>query len=364
MWYRITGLPILAYLLLATLCQVRAEPPTSENSETTGPVRVLRLGKLVVEVMDPLDPQLYNRGVRFTPVAAVLRVSNARRPYLYAPDNHDPIQDHGGLAAEFDLCTVDTPDSDLPPGYREAAVGDGFVKIGVGVLKKKKSRYTLFQQCELMEPAVTVVTWTDTSATFRQTCRGVNGYAYELAATVHLHGRDEVLVDWKLKNSGSKSFTTRHYTHNFFRLGDADAGPGYVLRFPYDFTVKGLEAQQVKRGREICFEEAIPKWVNAVIPYPDSAKYSGPFSCELRHAGNGQSIECETLGPDGASLARSGSRVALLRTDIHARAAYISPEQFIAVSLAPGEDQSWRKRTAFRYSAPDVPPSLPTPPAP
>jgi hypothetical protein len=39
-----------------------------------------------------------------------------------------------------------------------------------------------------------------------------------------------------------------------------------------------------------------------------------------------------------------------LRTDIHARAGYVSPEQFIELTLAPGETRSWKRTYTFGMS--------------
>lgn len=289
--------------------------------------RVLRNGPLVVEVMEPSPPERYNRGVRFTPVAAVLGARLDGREFLYSPVEHDTVGDHAGLAAEFDLCIPDGSPEHLPPGYLEAKVGEGFLKIGVGVLRKQNRQYSLFQQCEVIEPAVTAVTWDRASARFVQTCNGVNGYAYALDAGVEV-GTNQISVAWTLRNTGTKPFTTRHYTHNFLRFGDQDVGPGYVLSFPYDVAVRGLESEQAQHGREIHFKARIPKWVNAVVPYP--ADYAGPNACEVRSTVSGQWLRCETSLPG-------------LRTDIHARAGYLSPEQFVELTLAPGERRLWTR---------------------
>ncbi|MFA7343503.1 MAG: hypothetical protein WC003_04285, partial [Terrimicrobiaceae bacterium] len=197
-------LPVLAFLAML--------PSLTAHGEDAA-ARVLTSGSLSVEVMEPKHPDRYNRGVRFTPVAAVLGVALAGQSFLYAPKAHDPAADHGGLASEFDMCIPGGPEADLPPGYAEAAEGEGFLKIGVGVLRTEKKTYNFFQKPEMIEPAKTTVQWGSDSAVFRQTCSGVNGYAYELAATVTARN-DTVLVDWKLTNTGAKPFLTKQYTHN------------------------------------------------------------------------------------------------------------------------------------------------------
>ncbi|MDR1279789.1 MAG: hypothetical protein LBK99_03070 [Opitutaceae bacterium] len=290
-------------------------------------------GVIQARVMDPNHPDRFNRGVRFTPLAAVLDVSRDGVEYLYSPEKHDPIHDHAGLAAEFDLCIPGGPPEHLPPGYEQAGVGEGFLKIGVGALKKGGKTYQFFQVPELLEAAKTVAEWSADAVFYRQEYRGAHtpGHAYRLEADLRLDGPG-VVVEWRLFNTGRKPVTTRQYTHNFFRIADRDTGRGYVMSFPYDFQPRGLETGQRQEGRDICFVGAIPRWINAVVPWPEG--YSGPNTLTLRHTEARRHIVCKTSLPG-------------LRTDIHARAGYIAPEQFVEITIASGESRSWKRHYIF-----------------
>jgi len=323
----IAGLTVYALLLLASPCFAEARHADS---------RVLTNGTMVVEVMDSSHPERYNRGTRFTPVAAVLSARLDGREFLFNPIEHNPIEDHAGLASEFDLCIPDGPVEHLPSGYNEAQVGEGFTKIGVGVLRKQTRQYSLFQNCEVIEPATTSVSWTSGGARFVQKCGGVNGYAYELEAELSV-GTNSVSVCWSLRNTGEKPLTTRNYVHNFFRFEDQNVGPGYALSFPYDFTASGLLKEQAQDGRSILFNALIPLWINAVVPYP--ADFDGPNTCELKSTLSGMSVVCTTSLPG-------------LRTDIHARPTYIAPDPFIEIALAPGEGRSWVRTYTFQADRP------------
>ncbi|MFA7344769.1 MAG: hypothetical protein WC003_10725, partial [Terrimicrobiaceae bacterium] len=125
---------------------------------------------------------------------------------------------------------------------------------------------------------------------------------------------------------------TKQYTHNFFRFGDHDTVEGYALSFPYDFQAEGLGSGQRQVGRDILFVGAIPKWINALVWPP--ADYTGPNAFLLSNTLTGQNVRCETSVPG-------------LFTAIHARKSYVAPEQFIAISLAPGESKSWRRSYVF-----------------
>ncbi|MBN8712029.1 MAG: hypothetical protein J0I10_21845 [Verrucomicrobia bacterium] len=307
--------------------------PVLSSGTEDGAERLLRNDQLEVRVMVPDHPGRYNRGTRFTPVAAVLGVRRDGVEYLYRPDAHDPINDHAGLAAEFDLCIPDGPANVLPSGYQEAAVGEGFIKIGVGALRKPAKTYHLFMNPELLEPALTTVEWQASRAVFHQIFAGrtTPGYSYRLDAVLSLEGAS-VTVDWKLSNTGTRPITTRQYTHDFFRIAGRPTASGYILSFPYDIQPKGLEGGQNVAGRAVHFTGAIPRWINATVAYP--ASYAGPNIVALRHPEAGREIICETSDPG-------------LRTDIHARADYISPEQFIEITLPPGGAHSWTRKYTF-----------------
>lgn len=323
---RLAALALLAVLVLSGCRTLELSP---------APSHLWRCGDLEIEVMDPNHPERYNRGPRFTPVAAVLAARLGEDAFLYRPEAHNTVDDHAGLATEFDLCIPNGPDDELPPGYREAKVGEGFLKIGVGVLQKQKERYSLFQHPRILAPASTAVTWRREGADYRQVCLGTNGYAYVLAARLRLHA-DCITVAWELANTGTKSFTTRQYSHNFCRFAGRDVGPGYVLEFPYDFQAEGLAREQRQVGREIRFEERIPEWVNLLVRYPPG--YAGPNVCRLRQPATGLELTCETSRPG-------------LWTAIHARPGYVAPEQFIELHLVPGETAAWTRSYRFAKTA-------------
>lgn len=323
MKFGIRHFPAVAAAVLGIMCNVEALKAQSASAS----VRVLDNGVVSAGVMVPGHPQRYNRGARFTEVAAVLSARICGHEFLYAPQDHHPVDDHGGLASEFDLVTPVDPDDLMPPGYLDAAIGGGFLKVGVGVLKKQKQRYSLFQQPEIISPAVTNVLWADDSAEFSQACSGIDGYAYELSARITLRNNN-ILMDWQLKNTGSKKLITRHYNHNFFRLSESEIGPGYVLKFPFDFAAGGLLPEQRQIGREIYFIKPIPTWTNLLIPFPSG--YRGENVCELLYQPTGASVVCTTSIPG-------------LFTAVHARRGFVSPEQFVLLRIDPGQKSDWRR---------------------
>lgn len=303
-----------------------AGPPSGAGdavSAYTGS-RLLLGDELAVELMDPNAPDRYNTGVRFTPVAGVIRAVSGGREYLMHRAAHDPLTDVAGLFAEFDLVTP-------PPGFAEAAVGEPFVKIGVGALVKGAPDYRFYVPHKAVKLADTTATWAKTSAVFTQTLAAVNGYGYNLQAKVNVAGRT-LAIEWTLRNTGAKPFETHQYAHNCIAFDNAATRPGTVVAFPFDFTARKLGPEQQQVGREIRFERELANSANIDVDYP--AGYAGANALSVFNATTGLRVGCETSIP--------GSRVAL-----HAASVYVCPEQFVVIRLPPGASRTWTRQYRF-----------------
>jgi hypothetical protein len=314
--------PMKSVLMVITMA-LAGQMAVGEVARHSG-ARILESGGLRIEVMDPAQEAPYYKGQRFTPLAAVLRASLDGHEFFFNPVEHDPMNHHAGLASEFDLTTS-------PPGYADAAEGDGFIKIGVGELKKKGQNYAFWNTYEVIKAAQTSVKWDKDAAAFKQTCKGVNGYAYELSANVKV-AADRIDIDWSLKNTGTKPLATDTYVHNFFRFNDQSAGPDYVLSFPFDYKAGGLGEEQEQKGREILFKKEIPGAVNIEVPHPEG--YKGENAFTLTHTKSGQALTGTTS-------------VSSLRTAVHASKSYVCPEQFIHLEVEPGKETNWRRSYTF-----------------
>jgi hypothetical protein len=313
------------------------KPPTSVTSPTapvttlkprhTG-TRMLASKDLVVEVMDPAaGANGYYTGVRFTPLAAVLRAVKGGKEYLFNPVTHNKTSDHAGLASEFDLITPGGP-----PGFTEAMANGGFLKVGVGVLTKSTDQYQFWNNYPAKTLAKTTAQWSTNSVIFQQSVAPTGGFGYLLTAKVTLDA-NQLHIDWKLKNTGFKPLKTRQYTHNFFRFSEKNVGPGYVISFPYTPQPGGLTDGQRHAGREIHFTKAMANALNSTVPWP--AGFTGQNAVTVRHTATGQSIECITSIPG-------------VNTSIHATEKHVCPEQFVEIALPPSKSKQWRRSYIFK----------------
>lgn len=312
--------PCTVLLFVCSLLSAAEEPHAQAS-------RVLKNGELEIELMDPNSTERYNRGVRFTPVAAIIRASVAKKDFLYGPATHDPLTTAAGLLAEFDLQS--------PPGFDETKMGEGYLKIGVGVLKKDAREYNFWTQHELLKAAKTEVKWEDDKVEFKQSCGlDSNRYAYELKAIVSLKGK-ELSVVWSLKNTGSEKFETQQYTHNSIHFSDEKIGSSYVLAFPNEFQCKQLDPFSLKieqRGKELHFLDPLEKAGNLSIDIPQNEHGSNELT--VRNEKSGQRITC------AVSIPCSQVRV-------HAAPEYLCPEQFVKLSIEPEKSVEWTRTYRF-----------------
>lgn len=304
--------------------------------------RIIRSGDLVVEIGDPASSDLrWNQGLRFSPVACVLRMQLEGQDFLYSPAGGGSVGWAGGLPMEFDIGQeAFQPD---PPGYNEGNSGDPFLKIGVGILTRNSSAYNFSSSYPVIELAETTATWQADRVHFEQTLTGTaNGYAYRLGEDVIVKN-DRLIMNYIIENTGTKEFTTEQYLHNFMTFSNTSVGPDYRLYFPYDFTAapevkpwsppvsrtRALANPSVVRlGNVIAYLERLSGVPKTWIYKPED--YAGRDLFALEQTRTGQYMIIETTAPT--------PYVGIWTTDYQ-----ISPEHFIMLTLAPGESTTFSR---------------------
>ncbi|MBC2600194.1 hypothetical protein [Puniceicoccus vermicola] len=294
-------------------------------------VLILSNGMIRAEVMLPNSPDRYNRGTRFTNVATVLRVSVEEDEFLFAPVEHNPMTESGGLAAEFN--------KDDPTEFQNAIIGEGFLKIGVGVLRKDSEHYDFYRPYEVIERAKTEYRAEKDRVDFIQVSPEFRGYRYRLTASVELE-ENRIILRNKLENLGERALEVQHYVHNFFSLNGVPIGEAY--RLDLGRSASGGEVLRGNariEGEQIRFPEKVEESVVINVPSPIPLPTEGEILLAL---GDDLSVRVVTEG------------VPLVRTFIYAREEYVSPEQFVEFPVEPGEAIDWIRTYHFnRESVPE-----------
>jgi len=311
--------------------------------------RLLQSGSLVVEVGDPASDQCpWNKGLRFSPVANVLRAQLHGQEFLYSPLGGGALSYLGGLPMEFDIGQeAFQPD---PPGYNEGANGDLFLKIGVGILRRNSAAYDFSTSYPIVELAHTTATWQQDRVHFVQTLNGTaNGYACHLEENLIIKN-DRIVMEYLLRNTGTKTFTTEQYLHNFTTFSSRSVGPNVRLSFPYDFTsspeVVPWQPPAKARTLAVAAQPTVIRIAN-MIEYTDRAPsvpkiwvytpegYAGAERFAVEHLDLHQRVTVEASIP--------AAYVGIWTTDYQ-----VSPEQFLQVTLAPGQEARFTRTYTFR----------------
>ena len=217
-----------------------------------------------------------------------------------------------------------------PVGYQAGAVGDPFVKIGVGVLEKLD---TLPYHFAKPYPIVNHGTWDvkagKDSITFNHTLPG-GPYPYAYTKTIKLVD-NEMIISHTLVNKGNQAIDTRVFDHNFFVIDQDNIGPGYVVRFPFQIAsqTNRLAPFAAVNGQEIRFESPL-----GAADHPNLRAITGhrPIAAD-------NEVVIENRNTGVAVRIRGDKPIAIL--DFWSAIKTLCPEPYIDVNVAPGETFSW-----------------------
>lgn len=330
------ALPLLtAVLLTATAAR------GGEDKANTYPRAVLAGSHLRLTVYLPDAERGFYRGTRFDPSGLIARAALDGRT-VYGPFRtpHDPTQHDAvvGPAEEFDMAA--------PPGWDEAAPGEGFMKIAVGILRKPPAppggtgrkpppdRYQFARTYEVLRAPDWEVTRGTGRIAFRHALAGPHGRAYDYTKRIVLaDDRPGFTLDHRLTNTGSRPLDTRVYNHNFTVIDSEPVGPAYRITFPFEPRPKKAVGPVRFEGRRI----VIPEVLKGQSVW---AALEGDTFLPPQHAVT--VLNTRT----GTGVAIKGDRpVAEWR--FYAERTAACPEPFVRLRLAPGETVTWRTEYTF-----------------
>jgi hypothetical protein len=194
---------------------------SKEFSDPVSGTQEIKLGNDTFAVTVLLRPD-YTTGMReefgprFDQTALVQQVRLKGQTFLYEPWR---LVDEFGINGKGVL------------GYDSAVVGDQFIKIGVGVLKKdENNQYRFSHQYPVGKLAeVTVTEQGEQAVTVEQSAElGPWGYRYTKRYFVE-PDQATLRIEYSLKNTGQKAYPLEQYNHNWFHFSGTRIGPGYIL---------------------------------------------------------------------------------------------------------------------------------------
>ena len=239
------------------------------------------------------------------------------------PKLHDTIMGPVEEFSEFDA-----------PGYAAAPVGGMFLKIGVGILRKpQEPKYNHFGVYEIVDNGKWTVKTAPDSVTFTHVVHDkTTGWGYEYHKIVRLEkGKPTLSIEHRLKNIGRNTIQTDVYEHNFYMLDKKPTGPNLSIKFPFEIKVDhpwqaGLAEN---RGKEIVYLKELEARQTA------SNEITG-FTVDP----NDYNITVENK-ETGAGVRQTADRP-VSRINFWSIRNTSCPEAYIALSILPGKDFTWR----------------------
>lgn len=254
------------------------------------------------------------------------------QPGPLPPDVHDNVT---GTAGEFGMGIAGMPP---PLGFQQAVPGGGFVKIGVGVLRRPDGRrYDFARHYEILEAPAWEVSADSRRIEMRQRL-AFDGFGYDYTHTVELlPGGDAFVTRHRLTNTGEKPIRQTHYSHNFLVLDRGPVGPDYEITFPFaPDPAFGKDCDAVIRGKRLGFRRPLHEAVFAMLAGFNGTAADNRVTVRNRRTG----LEVNVAGDRP-----------VLRYHFFAVPGAVCPEPFVEIRAAPGETCAWESRYALSADA-------------
>lgn len=202
----------------------------SEQQSSESPAVHIGIDTLSATIYLPEEQNGYYRGTRFdwNGVWGALRWGRHRYVTEWF-DRHDPLR-HDGLCGPVDEF------SEI--GYDKARVGEEFMKIGVGTLRKcSNEAYDRFHLYPIVNPGERTIQVGKDRISLRHLLVS-DHYGYDYTKVIRLDAKlPGVQIAYRLKNLGPEPIVGSVYNHNFLTIDRMTTGVNTHIGFP--FTPQG-----------------------------------------------------------------------------------------------------------------------------
>ena len=221
-----------------------------------------------------------------------------------------------------------------PLGF-EAAPGT-FVKIGVGVLRQPDSQpYDHYRHYQVVDGGTRTTKVGRDGVTFTQTLSS-NGIAYVYEKTLRLvPGKPELVIEHRLKNTGSKAINTSVYDHNLLTLKPGNAG----VRVTFPFTVAATSpppADLVRiDGKSLTYLRPMKNKERISFLISGFGNTARDYDFTVEDTASGAGVRVQSDQP-------------ITRTNVFSIEKVQSVEPYVAIDLAPNQEKRWSYKYSFR----------------
>jgi hypothetical protein len=215
-------------------------------------------------------------------------------------------------------------------GYTEAKPGGKFIRIGVGVLEKPDEEEYLWDKTyKITDYGEWTIGKGNDWIEFRHELKCEIGWGYIYTKRIDLKKNEPgFTISHILENTGSKVIETDQFNHNFFVIDGTTTGPDFVTTFPFTVRTESDLKDLIKiKNHDLLFtrelkEESI--WL-LIEGYGTGVK---DHNIIVRNKKTGAGVQYKVDKP-------------LHRLAFWATTTTLCPENFIFISIKPGEKERW-----------------------
>jgi hypothetical protein len=275
----------------------------------------------------PDNTKGFYRATRFDWSGVIGSVKYKDHEYFGAwKDSHNPL-----LPADIVGPAESSTEGGL--GYKEAAPGEGFIRLGVGVVEKgTEVKYDYhIKTYKILDHGKWQIDKGDDWITFTHTINSDFGYGYVYEKTVKLTDNG-FNIEHKLQNTGDKKIEFDQYNHNFFVIDNQITGPSIKVKYP--FKVKSTsDTKELAKvgGNSIQFNKDFEKGESVFVEvegYQPTALFN-KFCIENFKTGAGVTVSIDQP---------------ITKAQFWTNGKTLCPENSIQIAVDPNKEQKWTSK--------------------
>jgi hypothetical protein len=297
-------------------------------------------GLVTARITPPDLTRGFYRGTRFDQAGVVTSLTlNGREFYgpwfdRTAPEVLDYAYDANGAVVAGPDSAISGPVEEFAP-LDFAPTPGLFVKIGVGALRQPDTQpYDHYRHYEIADGGKWTIAATADSITFTQVLTsGETAYRYEKILRL-VPGKPELVIEHRLRNTGTTPIDTTVYDHNFTRLVPGNATTEITFAFPV-MPVTNPPADLLRvQGQSLAYLRPIASRERVSFLVTGYDATAADYNIAL----------CDRA--TGAGVTIKGDQP-VTRLNIFALDKVQAVEPTIALKLAPGQEKTWRYTYTF-----------------
>ena len=213
-------------------------------------------------------------------------------------------------------------------GYDEAKPGEGFIRIGVGLVEKvDEPQYDYHNDYKILNHGKWVIDKGDDWIAFTHVIDSELGYGYVYKKTLKLKNNGFEIVH-ELRNTGVKSIETDQYNHNFIVIDHEKSGPFLKVTYPYPVSTESDLKNLMKiEGNALYFTKEIEKG-NVFMALKGYSEKVEDNKVTIENIKSGAGVTVSVDKP-------------LIKMEFWTNSTTVCPENTIQIFVKPGEEAVW-----------------------